>query len=1018
MSITNNDTYGLSLRHTLRGHSKEVNRIAWSPDGNRLASSSFDKHVRIWDIQKGQLLTELEYPSAVYCVAWSPDGISLASCSNDRTITIWNMQREYPTLPIHINKAHNDIIYDVAWSPGSNLLASGSEDQSIRLWKGADLSWHRANTLTGHTSGMFCVAWSSQNDTMLASGSSRGPIRVWQKSYVEKWRPEQPKTEQWQHIRTLRGHEEATYCLAWSPDGLLLASGSEDHTIRLWDPYIGQPKDILEGHTGSVTGISFSNDGRLLASKSRDGTIRIWRTDTWETVKILEEPASDSVLASIAFHPREPILATVSDHDMAVRIWDLDIEAILSISPEELPIYYTNAKVVLVGDSGVGKSALSLALTGHPFAPTESTHGRFVYTFDDQIVELDSGRKEQREIFLWDLAGQSGYRLVNQLHLDEVAMALLVFSDNESNSASLTGVSHWVRALRTAQSLQSNPTQSITKYLVEARIDRGGVRLDKDTIKDVVAKFALDGYFDTSAKEGWNISELSNAIKNAINWNMLPKVTSTALFQRIKTFLVKMKEGMFLLETFDHLYQAFMQDESINDSAALRAQFETCIGRSEAQGLIRRLSFGSLILMQPELIDFYASALVNAARKDPDGLGSIAGARVSNADFYIPPEERIVDKAKEHLLLLAMIEDLLRYEIALREQIENEVFLVFPSEVTRQNADLPDPVEKAVLFSFEGPVLNIYVTLAIRLSHSNIFVKKELWKDAVTYTTNSGGMFGLSSRFLEEGKGEFTLFFDEAASDEARFQFEEYVKAHLERRASPGSIEKMPIFICPTCKRTLDSEIVMLRRAEGKDTMLCALCEIRIPILDSEERLEAKQSPLISQVDRIEHISDIDLAADRGVKREADQLTIQGKEATNDFDVFLCHNTIDKPAVKQIGEALKERGILPWLDEWELRPGLPWQRLLEEQIGQIKSAAIFVGKEGTGPWQQVELEAFLRQFVNRGCPVIPVILDYASKEPELPIFLQGMTWVDFRKQEPDPMSRLIWGITGKRILLH
>lgn len=145
---------------------------------------------------------------------------------------------------------------------------------------------------------------------------------------------------------------------------------------------------------------------------------------------------------------------------------------------------------------------------------------------------------------------------------------------------------------------------------------------------------------------------------------------------------------------------------------------------------------------------------------------------------------------------------------------------------------------------------------------------------------------------------------------------------------------------------------------------------------------------------------------------------LQRKIGMGNFDVFLCHNSSDKREVKEIGNKLKERGILPWLDEWELRPGLPWQRLLEEQIEQIKSAAVFVGSEGIGPWQQQELEAYLREFVDRGCPVIPVLLPSASKEPELkpklPVFLRGMTWVDFRKQEPDPLKRLIWGITGER----
>ena len=141
---------------------------------------------------------------------------------------------------------------------------------------------------------------------------------------------------------------------------------------------------------------------------------------------------------------------------------------------------------------------------------------------------------------------------------------------------------------------------------------------------------------------------------------------------------------------------------------------------------------------------------------------------------------------------------------------------------------------------------------------------------------------------------------------------------------------------------------------------------------------------------------------------------LQDKIKTGDFDVFLCHNSEDKLEVKDIGEKVKEEGILPWLDEWELRPGLPWQEALEKEIEQIKSAAVFVGKNGIGPWQQQELTVFLREFVNRKCPVIPVLLPDAPKEPKLPIFLKGMTWIDFRKNERDSIERLIWGITGKR----
>jgi hypothetical protein len=132
------------------------------------------------------------------------------------------------------------------------------------------------------------------------------------------------------------------------------------------------------------------------------------------------------------------------------------------------------------------------------------------------------------------------------------------------------------------------------------------------------------------------------------------------------------------------------------------------------------------------------------------------------------------------------------------------------------------------------------------------------------------------------------------------------------------------------------------------------------------------------------------------------------------FHVFLCYNRIDAEAVLGIGEELKRRGLSPWIDTEQLRPGICWQRELERTVSRIESVAVLVGKNGRGPWQDLEIRAFLREFVRRDCPVIPVILRDAGKRPKLPVFLRDMIWVDFRRGEPDPLEQLIWGITGSR----
>jgi hypothetical protein len=421
--------------------------------------------------------------------------------------------------------------------------------------------------------------------------------------------------------------------------------------------------------------------------------------------------------------------------------------------------------------------------------------------------------------------------------------------------------------------------------------------------------------------------------------------------------------------------------------------------------LIRRLSFGGLILLQPELLDAYASALVNTAKDEPDGLGCMAEEDARVGRFRMPEDEKIKDRDQERLLLIATVEELLWHEIALREQADDGSYLVFPSQLTREWPDTPDPEGKGVVYEFEGPVQNVYATLAVRPSRSGLFAKKAMWKNAASYAAIVGGTCGIYLREIAEGHAEMIVFYDKAASKGTRFQFEEYVHIHLQRRALRESISRRYVLACPNCGETFPDRQVQLRRGRELDWINCSVCDTRVSLTDHT----APQSG--SHESRV---PEMDLAADAGRERAPVASMLQGKIETRDFDVFLCHKSEDKPMVKDIGNQLKDSGILPWLDEWELRPGLPWQRLLEEQIGQIKSVAVFVGRQGIGPWQQQALAAFLREFVNRGCPVIPVLLPDVPEEPQLPIFSRGYMWVDFRRQDPDPLELLIWGITGIR----
>jgi pimeloyl-ACP methyl ester carboxylesterase len=133
------------------------------------------------------------------------------------------------------------------------------------------------------------------------------------------------------------------------------------------------------------------------------------------------------------------------------------------------------------------------------------------------------------------------------------------------------------------------------------------------------------------------------------------------------------------------------------------------------------------------------------------------------------------------------------------------------------------------------------------------------------------------------------------------------------------------------------------------------------------------------------------------------------------FDTFLSHNDTDKPLARAVGQALKERNLRVWLDEWEQIPGRPWMEAIEAIISSTKSALVLVGSSGIGPWEQPEMRACITQFVKRRIPVIPILLPGAAVQPELPLFLSQFTWVDLRHGlTKEGLDKLVWGITGEK----
>lgn len=280
-----------------------VAAVAFSPDGQRLATGSADKVARVFDARTGRQLAALHgHEDAVTAVAFHPDGQWLATGSHDHTAAVWDAHSRALR---HRLAGHRGAVTSVAFSPDKATLATASIDGTIRLWYAA--TGQGQATLTGHKSWVNAVAFDADGGRLI-SGSSDGSVLIWSLRTNHPWHtltagPEEVRSvavspdgrriaaglrygtikvwegPDWKERLSFRGHAADVWALAFSPDGKLLASGDGDWNrggfVKLWDAAGGQPLGRRQ-HTGEVLSVAFSPDGSTIAAGAGDHMVKVW----------------------------------------------------------------------------------------------------------------------------------------------------------------------------------------------------------------------------------------------------------------------------------------------------------------------------------------------------------------------------------------------------------------------------------------------------------------------------------------------------------------------------------------------------------------------------------------------------------------------------------------------------------------------------------------------------------------------------------------------------------------------
>lgn len=675
-------------------------------------------------------------------------------------------------------------------------------------------------------------------------------------------------------------------------------------------------------------------------------------------------------------------------------------------SPRRKVSKYATAKVVILGEQGVGKTALGWRLVGRDFNSHPKSHPLQSWILKDLSSRLPDGTL--CDAVLWDMASQPDYRLIHPLSTADASLALIVF-DPTLRPDTFRPISYWLNHLSDSQ------RKRCPSILVAARTEVGAPVFTKKELESFCKKNRVSGgYVQTSAARGDGIIQLKNRIRSLLKKGGVRPTVVAKHFHAIKDLILEVKRkgraSSLVLspqQLLSRLKKAGVYDIGRDELMEVLRQlanysYVRVIGVSEAE---------SQVLLAPELFDGLAASFVSAARQHPQGLGVLEEERVLSNRFDFQEVRGLSESNQKSMLqsvVLAFLEKNLTLR-CLREKVGQKSLLFFPDIVTMKRPNLNDNIEykEGASYTVCGDTDQLFAVLVVSLAYTNTFSKNEHWPNLARYEMHEDSICGFRIEDERERELDLTLFASEKAALTTRNLFQDLVENFLLRRRL--SFSRFDPVVCNQCGLSVERKVVRDRLKQGKDFVFCPECRENLPLqkpVESSELTHVESRKVKEEEWVVEQRSCFEVAI-FGVQEHKKK---KGLWTPKCFISYAWGDKKQERWVEILATDLQKAGVNVLLDKWQnAHIGSSISRFTEkiEECDKIivvgtpayrKKYANNEEKRGFVVATEGDLMApRMLGTEKEKKSVMPILLEGEVKE-SLPLWLQSRVHADFRKE--------------------